>query len=82
MASEHDGTCWPIYYALEKAKTNQTNVQTTTEDTNVINLPEMSSALVEKIIKVYKKPHKNHRNIADSEKRFLSKAASFMKSQN
>ena len=70
------------YHALEKAKEDQTNVQTSAENTNLIHLPEMSSALVEKIIKVYKKPHKNHRNIADSEKRFLRKAASFMKAQN
>ena len=42
------------YYALEKAKTDQTVTQIATEGTTVINLLEMSSALVEKIIKVYK----------------------------
>ena len=58
------------YYALEQAKASR-DVADAANDGIDINLPEMSSALVEKIIKVYKKPHKAHRNILDSEKSFL-----------
>ena len=42
----------------------------------------MSSALAEKILKVYEQPHKVHRNIADSEKELLNSAAAIMRAQN
>ena len=71
------------YLALEKAKHNECG-GTLSSPTNdkAMDLPEMSCALVEKIVKVYKQPHKAHRNIADSEKGFLKCAAKYMKSQN
>ena len=55
---------------------------TDNDDTENKNLPAMSSALVEKMIRVYKRPHKVHRNIADSQKEFLNFAASRMRQQN
>ena len=67
------------YQALEELKSNaeSSDNNTATED-----LPAMSSALVEKVIRVYKRPHKVHRNIADSKKQFLNFAASIMRKQN
>ena len=58
---------------LEKARTTAININNFTlpQQTNHnSNIPETSSALVEKIIKVYKRPHKNHHNIADRKKIF------------
>ena len=72
------------YYALEQAKACKDAADQQDNDgidSDLINLPEMSSALVEKIIKVYKKPHKAHRNILDSEKSFLNAAAKIMRAQ-
>ena len=74
------------YYALEQAKASRDTADAAdkSQDNDGIdfNLPEMSSALVEKIIKVYKKPHKAHCNILDSEKSFLNSAAKIMRAQN
>lgn len=71
------------YLALEKAKAAQSDADNMNTDTeSVANLPEMSSSLVEKIMKVYKQLHKAHRNIADTEKGFLKSAAAIMRSQN
>ena len=75
------------YLSLEKAKEEAENNDAGMDidgeaPDNDHNLPEMSSALVEKIIKVYKQPHKVHRNIADTEKGFLKSAAAMMRSQN
>ena len=71
------------YLALEEAK-DASNISATSQNINQhsVSLPSMSCALVEKIVKVYKQPHKAHRNIADSEKGFLKAAASYMKTQN
>ena len=73
------------YYALEQAKASKDVADQQQDndgiDLDIINLPEMSSALVEKIIKVYKKPHKAHHNILDSEKSFLRAAAKIMRAQ-
>ena len=44
-----------------------------------LSLPEMSVRLVERLVKVYKSPHKCHRNIVDSEQQFLRKVAGWMK---
>ena len=44
-----------------------------------LSLPEMSVRLVERLVKVYKSPHKCHRNIVDSERQFLRKVAGWMK---
>ena len=59
--------------SLEKAKepkNNDADMDIDREDNH--NLPEMASALVEKIIKVYKQLHKVHRN----------KKTAIMRSQN
>ena len=44
-----------------------------------IHLPEMSCQLVERIIKIFKQPHKCHRNIVDQDRKFLHSVAQWMK---
>ena len=39
----------------------------------------MSIQLVERLVKVYKTPHKCHRNILDSEKKFLKSVVNWIK---
>ena len=71
------------YYALEQTKACKDVARQPQDNDGIdINLPETSSALVEKIIRVYKKPHKAHCNILDSKKSFLNSAAKIMKAQN
>ena len=41
--------------------------------------PKMSCQLIERLVKVYKQPHKCHRNILDQEKRFLLNIVDCMK---
>ena len=63
-----------FYLALEKAKASESGgADTDVGGEAAKDLPEMSASLVEKILKVYKQPHKVHRNIADSEKKVFKK---------
>ena len=70
------------YLGIEAAKAKQ-------EEENLPNLPgpdlkilEMNVQLVERLVKVYKSPYKSHRNILDSETKFLSSVISWMKSED
>ena len=66
------------YLAIERAKDKQQN-NTLSDDANIpLHLPEMSCQLIERLVKVYKSPHKCHRNILDHEKRFIDDAAKWM----
>lgn len=44
-----------------------------------IHLPEMSCQLVERLVKVFKQPHKCHRNIYDQDWRFIDTVVGWMK---
>ena len=46
-----------------------------------LKIPEMSVQLVKSLVKVYKTPHKCHRNIRDSERKFLSSIADWIKTE-
>ena len=68
------------YFVLEKAKEEQVNTNTTTNqltgnNETKLHLPEMSCALVERLVK----RKKLHCNIADQEKDFLNSVMPLMK---
>ena len=46
-----------------------------------LKLPEMSVALVERLVKVHKSPHKYHRSIFNSEMWLLNMAAGWTKNR-
>ena len=45
-----------------------------------LTLPEMSSNLVEKIVKLYKSPKKSHRNVRDHETKMLERMIGMVRS--
>ena len=67
------------YFAIEKAKEKQVNTDATTQsdqdDNEILNVPEMSCSLVERLAK----KKKSHRNIADQEKNFMYYVLPLMK---
>ena len=66
------------YLGIEMEKAKQVDGSLIHSDLD-LSLPEMSVRLVERLVKVYKSPHKCHRNIVDSERQFLRKVAGWMK---
>ena len=66
------------YLGIEMAKAKQTDGSMQHSADLDLTLPEMSVQLVERLVKVYKSPHKCHRNIKDSEKKFLKSVAEWM----
>ena len=72
------------YIGLEIAKERQqadSSLQPSSTNNNNINLnlPQMSCALVERLVSVHKKRKRSHRNIADQEKKFLESVVQEMK---
>ena len=70
------------YLGIEMAKAKQTDGSMQHSADLDLTLPEMSVQLVERLVKVYKSPHKCHRNIKDSEKQFLKSVVEWMKREN
>ncbi len=66
------------YLAIERAKMKQEGNILSDDENIPIHLPEMSCRLVERLVKIFKKPHKSHRNILDQEKRFINDATKWM----
>jgi len=60
------------YLSLEHCREHQQNPQ---QDST----PKMSCSLVERLVKKYKSPKQSHRNILDSETRFLNDVVALMK---
>ena len=65
---------------MAKAKQTVGSVQHSAELD--LTLAEMSVQLVERLVKVYKSPHKCHRNIKDLEKQFVKSIAEWMKQED
>ena len=61
------------YLAIEQAKQNQDKLTN-----NQINLPEMSYALVEKLVKVNQQRKKCYQNIFNIEKGYLDQYVGYM----
>ena len=57
------------YLSIEITK--QENFEAAAHAVPDLKLPEMSSSLVEKIVKIYKSPKKSHRNVRDHENKML-----------
>ena len=57
-----------------------TTVQLTSEPH--LKVPAMSLQLVERLVKVHKSPSKSHRNILDSEMKYLRQVVRWMKKQS
>ena len=70
------------YLGIEDAKARQADGSLTHSADLDLTLPEMSVQLVERLVKVYKSPHKSHRNIVDSERKFLHSVAGWMKRED
>jgi hypothetical protein len=66
------------YLGIEMAKEN--NLQH--EQSLNMKIPEMSVQLVERLVKVYKSPHKCHRNILDTDIKFLQQVVGWIKDGN
>ena len=63
------------YLALENAKTNDNQPGDENDEAAgrpQIHLPEISCRLIERVVKVYKAPHKCHRCTMDQEFKFLN----------
>ena len=69
------------YLGIEAAKVKQQEENMPNPPGPDLKIPEMNVQLVERLVKVYKSPHKSHRNILDSETKFLSSVVSWMKSE-
>ena len=73
------------YLAIDNVQNNNhqesTHLQHSTEDPH-LKIPEMSLQLVERLVKVHKSPRKSHRNILDSEMKFLRCVARWMKKRS
>ena len=80
------------YLGLERAKeSTQTQVSDNENNNNHddqstalhlpcgVHLPAMSCQLIERLMRVFKHPHKCHRNILDQESKFLESVVSIMK---
>ena len=67
------------YLGLENAKNRQSNNNQLNEDNEQLHLPETSYRLIERLIKVYKTPHRCHRNVMDQETRFINSVVKYMK---
>ena len=67
------------YLGIEMAKVQQADGGLQHVADIDLKIPEMSVQLVERLVKVHKSPHKCHRNIIDSELRFLWGVSNWMK---
>ena len=67
------------YLGIEMAKLQQTDVTLQQFPELNLSVPEMSLQLVERLVKVYKSPHKCHRSVLDTEKQFLDHVVDMMK---
>ena len=67
------------YLGIETAKAKQADDSTASFLDLNFSVPEMSVQLVERLVKVHKSPHKTHRNILDSEQRFLKQVVEWVK---
>ena len=67
------------YHGLEAAKAKQADGSLLHFSDLDLEVPEMSQHLVERLVKVYKSKRKCHRNIFDSEHKFLSSVVDWIK---
>ena len=68
------------YLGIETAKEKQADGSLQHFCDLNLTLPEMSIQLVERLVRVYKSPRKTHRNILDSEQKFLTTVVDWIKS--
>ena len=63
------------YLGLEEARRESAVAAAAAAPNNVQEytppLPQMSCRLIERVVSLYKRPHRSHRNILDQEKKFL-----------
>ena len=68
------------YLGLEKAKEEATSSNESSGNLpDNLHLPEMSCSLVERVIKIFKKPHSCHRNVYNYDRPFLDAVVGIMK---
>ena len=70
------------YLGIERAKLKQSDGNLIHSCDFNLKVPEMSVQLVERLVKIHKSPHKCHRNIVDSELKFLKSVMAWMKKMN
>ena len=70
------------YHSLELCKDRQdAGTPLQSEEGLILNSPEMSCTLVERLVGAHKRKKKTHWNIADQEKKFLEIMANLMRKQ-